>query len=434
MSENVDTKETEPTEPVIELTRLPVKREVATAGAPRSMMDLVEQLASEDALRAATAISTAYDNACRAVLSEHDIVKFADGREAKNKSAWRKLGRTFYISTSLVFDKHDAWADVDENGVPHLNAVVCVRGEAPWGQSTEALGACSTREDRFMTTLPLCPVCDGPMWDNRKFKGEPAWKQKLRDEGKHFTCKSKTCPGYVSLPVMSADQEDEEAAGLWRAAMRALFRSKPNPTARARAFHDVLATAQTRATNRAISDIIAAGEVSAEELEGAGLKPQAAAERDTAASTAEPTGGPVADPGLLDRTCDQGPHAKAGTWHDVLMRDPDAVATLIGWDDGTIQVQDAALATTLEAALYRVVFPTEAQLDRLRTLLDTRSFENTEFSPRAEQMRAWAGDVLSNRTKVSYGAMREALGKIESLPEKIEVEAAAGEPDDDLPF
>lgn len=46
---------------------------------------------------------------------------------------------------------------------------------------------------------------------------------------------------------------------------------KPNAGARGKAEHDVLATAATRATNRAVSDLIAAGEVSAEEVEGSDM-------------------------------------------------------------------------------------------------------------------------------------------------------------------
>src|SRR5690606_33732696 len=77
----------------------------------------------------------------------------------------------------------------------HFVARVIVRGTAPWGQSVEAVGLCSTRELRFYS------------------------------------------------------------------------RGQPNPTARAKAEHDCEATAATRATNRANSDLLAAGAVSAEDVD-----------------------------------------------------------------------------------------------------------------------------------------------------------------------
>jgi hypothetical protein len=411
------------------------KRQVATAERPALMLDLIEQLASDEALAAAQKVSEAYDRACRALLSKNDVVDVGGGREAKNKSAWRKLGRHFYISTELVSEKHDSWADVDEDGIRHLNATVCVRAEAPWGQTTEAVGGCSTREDRFYTTAPLCPVCDGPTWDNRYQKGEPAWRRKLRDEGKTFTCRNRGCPGYIDARAafVSLDPEDAKAQEDQRELQRLLLSSKPNPTARARAFHDVLATAQTRATNRAISDLIAAGEVSYEELET--KYPQKrepedlgdAETEDEAVNRMADDEATKPDPAVLNYQVQfEGPH-RGKTWGMVVEEDPDFVATVLGRKgESAARIEGEKMVASLSYALEHLAPATEDQMFTLKTLNDEKSFEGQEV------MQAWVGEVLSGRVnRPRYARMEEALLKVGALPSK-NVEPA--DPEDDLPF
>ncbi len=154
---------------------------------PMTFAEVVDRLATDEALEQQQKLMTAYDRACRALISENDIQR-EGRREFKKKSAWRKLARAFAISTQIV--RTERWWDEDPNGARHFVARVIVRGVAPWGQSVEAVGLCSTRETRFRSNAQ-----------------------------------------------------------------------------RAKADHDCEATAATRATNRAISDLIAAGEVSAEEVE-----------------------------------------------------------------------------------------------------------------------------------------------------------------------
>lgn len=177
--------------------------EIMEAAGPVSFGAFLAEIAAPRALQQQQQMSAAYDAACRALVGPNDV-QMADGREFKKKSAWRKLGRYFRVSTEIVRES----AEWDSEG--HLVASVIVRATAPWGQYAEALGKCSTRETRFA-----------------------------------------------------------------------------KPAARAKADHDCPATAQTRATNRAISDLIAAGEVSAEEIEGGDQQAYSAPRRERSAAPAE---------------------------------------------------------------------------------------------------------------------------------------------------
>lgn len=169
---------------------------VVARPAPLSFAEALERLTAPGALEQQQKLMDLYDRACRALVGPNDIQREGD-REFKKKSAWRKLGRFFGVSTEIV-KIESGWEWDEEEQVRHFVARVIVRGTAPWGQSVEAVGLCSTRELRFYS------------------------------------------------------------------------RGQPNPVARAKAEHDCEATAATRATNRAISDLIAAGEVSAEEIEHEG--------------------------------------------------------------------------------------------------------------------------------------------------------------------
>lgn len=209
-----------------------------------AMLNIVRDLASPEALEAQTRMSKAYDEACQALLSPNDYQE-EGGRQFKKKSAWRKMGRAFGISTEILHVDGRWVTEYDEHlGRPfrHFLASATVRATAPWGQVMEQVGMCGTRESRFYTSGAECPNCGGPMWDNRD-----------KDWGGDFGCKDKNGCG----TVLEAGQYDETLTG-----------KRPNKTARGKAEHDCTSTAVTRATNRAISDLVAAGEVSAEEVEG----------------------------------------------------------------------------------------------------------------------------------------------------------------------
>ena len=121
------------------------------------------------------ALSAAYDTACAALIGPNDV-QHEGGRTFKKKSAWRKIARHFGISTAVRTVQKEWLGDV-------FIATVTVTASAPWGQSSDAVGACA----------------------------------------------------------------DDEATGR-----------------RVITIADAIATAETRATNRAISNLVAMGEVSAE--------------------------------------------------------------------------------------------------------------------------------------------------------------------------
>ena len=87
------------------------------------------------------ALAGAYDAACQALLGPNDVVK-ADGRAFKTKSAWLKLARHFSISTYVPEERvrHEQLADGT------FIATVIARAVAPWGQTSENVGACATDE------------------------------------------------------------------------------------------------------------------------------------------------------------------------------------------------------------------------------------------------------------------------------------------------
>lgn len=216
-----------------------------------SFADVLADLDRPGAMEEAKRFSGLYDKACAALLSENDE-QVADEdrgkpkekqRKFKKKSAWLKLAKFFRISTEII--TREQWWETDPDGTVQLVARVVVRATAPWGQTMEAVALCSTRESKFLTKGPACPECNGPMWDNR---------DNPRD-GAHFACKNRDCRGRL-------------AAGEYTA--REVGVLIPSPKARAKANNDVEAIAQTRATNRAVSNLVGAGEVSAEEIEGEG--------------------------------------------------------------------------------------------------------------------------------------------------------------------
>lgn len=143
-----------------------------------------------------------YQRLCRDLLTDDDYQQI--GRKPfRKKSAWRKLAVAMSVSTQIVSRDYQR----DGNG-RIIRAEIVVRAIAPNGRSWEGLGACDLFE---RCCVQPCAKAD--------------WKN-------HACCKS-DCPGTVHF-------------------------SKPQ--------HDLPATAQTRAANRACADLFGFGEVSAEEI------------------------------------------------------------------------------------------------------------------------------------------------------------------------
>lgn len=158
-----------------------------------NMKDFLARVSSEEGFNEQKQLAAAYDRACASLIGDNDV-QIEGERTFKKKSAWRKLGRHFQLSTFVVSSKIDyvSNVEVDEDRLI-LVATCVVRAAAVWGQSSEAIGACGTDEESGQRVITIA---------------------------------------------------------------------------------DALATAETRATNRAISNLIAMGEVSAEEIRTADGSPK----------------------------------------------------------------------------------------------------------------------------------------------------------------
>lgn len=278
-----------------------------------SFAEFIEQVTSPEALDQGRKMAEAYDMACRSLLGPNDVQQ-EGGKEFKKKSAWRKLGRFFFISVHRTRGPDGRWEHLPHDDVAHYVAEAEVEAVAPWGQRMPGFGACTTRERRFYVQGPPCPKCGGPMWDNRNRQGAD-----------HFGCKDKGgCGGRLR-----EGEYDPAAIGLI-----------PNPGARSKAEHDCLATAQTRAINRAISELIAAGEVSWDEVAGAEVPGSSPSPAHDGGGVPRGKGGggqrggqqrKSAGPSLLDlnEPIGWGQHAKL-TWLRVIHLAPDWVEWAAG--------------------------------------------------------------------------------------------------------
>ena len=148
---------------------------------------------------------------CELILGPGDYSKIGN-KQYKRKSGWRKLAKVFSVSDVIV----DRVIERDGHGRPTFAAVE-VRATDRWGRSTIGYHEAHLSEK-------CCPT----------IYGEPCPKSQYDN---HICCRA-DCSGYVhwSLPG------------------------------------NMPATAHTRAKNRAIADLIGAGEVSAEEMEAVGVE------------------------------------------------------------------------------------------------------------------------------------------------------------------
>lgn len=160
-----------------------------------------------------------YQELTRRLLNESDYQEIGQ-RKFKKKSAWRKYARAFNITDRVTYEEITR----DEDGFP-LWARIRVEAKAPNGRTAEADHECHVSERCCAAARGL--TCEKADWNSH-------------------TCCITACDGRIH----------------W---------SHPG---------DLPATALTRAKNRAIADLIGAGEVSAEEMT------EESARRDTPASVA----------------------------------------------------------------------------------------------------------------------------------------------------
>lgn len=144
------------------------------------------------------------------LLQTEDLTKIGDGVHV-NKSGWRKIATAFNLSVETIEKQR-----VVEDGV--VKYIITARAVAPNGKSTTASGICASNESNHMEA------------------GKPSG---VNSEGE-----LEEMENYLKIE------------GKWR---RLKSPKEVND-------HNIMATAETRAKNRAISDLVGGGEVSAEEL------------------------------------------------------------------------------------------------------------------------------------------------------------------------
>lgn len=188
-------------------------RETSVASSPPEVSDkntLVEPVENIDRV---VELYNNFDEIKNRLLDSADTTDIS-GNIHVNKSGWRKIATAFNLSSETI--SIDTWVG---DGV--VKARVMARVTAPNGKVSTKSGMCASNESNHMERL------EGSIRQNHDTKG---WSPSDPD-------------------VLNVD-------GKWR---RLRDPKAVNE-------HNIVATAETRATNRAISDLVGGGEVSAEEI------------------------------------------------------------------------------------------------------------------------------------------------------------------------
>jgi len=151
------------------------------------------------------------------ILTSEDMQSIGSGQFV-TKSGWRKIATAFNLSVETVMEERTV-----ENGV--VTHTVKARAVAPNGKTATGIGKCASNESNHMESL-----------------GESVEEAQQEFEGKWDYM-------YEQDDILLVDGK---------------YRLLLDP--RQVNEHDVYATAATRAKNRAISDCVGGGEVSAEEV------------------------------------------------------------------------------------------------------------------------------------------------------------------------
>lgn len=177
----------------------------ALALRPAPAAGAVGVLRPADTLDAIAEAFKQYQAVCERILTADDYQEY-EGKPRKKKSAWRKLATAFNVSTAVVEKEiqRDAASNV-------ISAFFTVRASVG-NRETNGSGYCEVTER-------CCATRQGQKCHKATWKG-------------HYCCPN-GCDGRKHWSHCN---------------------------------HDVIATAETRAKNRAIADLIGCGEVSAEEL------------------------------------------------------------------------------------------------------------------------------------------------------------------------
>lgn len=143
------------------------------------------------------------------LLGSEDVTKINTNNHI-NKSGWRKIATAFNLSIETLATKREV-----DNGV--VSYTVTARATAPNGKTVTGNGMCASNESNHMV--------------------------KVTDDKSEYS-----------------DYEDRDDVFEVDGALRRLKEPKEVNE------HNIMATAETRAKNRAISDLVGGGEVSAEEM------------------------------------------------------------------------------------------------------------------------------------------------------------------------
>ncbi len=181
--------------------------------APSSQQGLVEVGTSTlvrpvASILAVKEVFQAFEQAKRDLLTAKDVIT-ADGQAYIKKSGWRKIGVYFGVSLQKI----------SEGWVPGADKVwqVTYRAIAPGGQYQDATAYCSWKESMALGRL----------------RSADEYARKM-----------------VAAQKWTSERAKDHIDGVM-----------------AKLEHDIRVTAETRAKNRAISDLVGGGEISAEEIE-----------------------------------------------------------------------------------------------------------------------------------------------------------------------
>ncbi len=192
--------------------------------------DAPSAVATREALKTYLEIQKVFDE------SMPDAIMQIGDKKFRKKVYWRGIATAFHLSCELRDVERIEKPDIDFGGIPMddwgYNATV--RAIAPDGRISDGEGSCMASEK--WTLRPECPSCGSSVAAFRSKKGD----------AKEFYCwrKKGGCGAEWNGGPSGAMGVDDSQATL----------------------HNVRSHAVTRAKNRAISDLVGFGEVSADEL------------------------------------------------------------------------------------------------------------------------------------------------------------------------
>jgi hypothetical protein len=113
----------------------------------------------------------------------------------------------------FLYDLDPKWVEIDSYGKPlqpldggSTKTEATPSDSAPARPTTPARPATATRAATpARTPVPLCPICGGPMWDNRENKRNP--------KAPDFKCKDRECDGAI-WPEKNNPKEDHQMMSL----------------------------------------------------------------------------------------------------------------------------------------------------------------------------------------------------------------------------